>query len=53
MFYKVSLWSKKWLKDYHSWEKNRFVEGKESLYIGEPIRQQKNLVMSGYRVEFD
>ena len=26
---------------------------KESLYIGEPMRQQKNLVIFGYRVEFD
>ena len=26
---------------------------RESLYIGEPMRQQKNLVISGYRVEFD
>ena len=26
---------------------------KESLYIGEPMRQQKNLVILGYRVEFD
>ena len=25
---------------------------KESLYTGEPMRQQKNLVISGYRVEF-
>ena len=26
---------------------------KESLLVGEPMRQQKNLVISGYRVEFD
>ena len=26
---------------------------KESLYIGEPMRQQKNLVILGYRVDFD
>ena len=25
---------------------------KESLYTGEPMRQQKNLVIPGYRVEF-
>ena len=29
------------------------VPDKESLYTGEPMRQQKNLVMLGYRVEFD
>ena len=28
-------------------------EPKESLYIGEPMREQKNLVISGYGVEFD
>ena len=26
---------------------------KEALHIGEPMRQQKNLVISGYRAEFD
>ena len=28
-------------------------EPKESLYIGEPMRQQKNLVIAGCRVEFN
>ena len=28
------------------------VQGKESLYTGELMRQQKNLVMLGCRVEF-
>ena len=38
----------KWRK-YHKY----FAIAKEFLYIGEPMRQQKNLVISGYRVEFD
>ena len=29
------------------------INSKEPLYIGEPMRQQKNLVILGYRVEFD
>ena len=29
------------------------VEAKGSFYIGEPMRQQKHLVILGYRVEFD
>ena len=29
-----------------------FVD-KEALYIGEPTRQQKNLVIAGCRVEFN
>ena len=30
-----------------------FLFAKESLYTGEPMRQQKNLVISGCRIEFD
>ena len=29
------------------------VFDKEALYIGEPMRQQKNLVIAGCRVEFN
>ena len=29
------------------------ISSKESLYTGEPMRKQKNLVILGYRVEFE